>query len=213
MIKDGPAKGWVEGATIVIAVIIIVSVTAGNNYLKEKQFEKLNKKIDDREIEVEFLFIQVIRNGQILRQSVYQLLVGDIVYLNIGDLLPVDGILVEGSEIYIDESSVTGESDLIPKNIFEKSSGKQTPFLISGSKVMDGRGKYLVAAVGMNTQYGKLKLRLQEESPLTPLQIKLDSVTQQIGKVGMIVAALTMLVLILHLAYNMAFKNVTILLI
>ena len=45
MIKDGPAKGWIEGATIVIAVVIIVSVTAGNNYLKEKQFEKLNKKI------------------------------------------------------------------------------------------------------------------------------------------------------------------------
>ena len=121
--------------------------------------------------------------------------------------MPVDGILVEGSEIFIDESSVTGESDLISKNIEEKCDRKQTPFLISGSKVMDGGGKYMVATVGVNTQYGKLKLQLQEESPLTPLQIKLDSVTQQIGKVGMIVAALTMTVLLIHLAYNMAFNK------
>ena len=48
MIKDGPKIGWVDGSTIVIAVVIIVAVTAGNNYMKEKQFEKLNKKIDDR---------------------------------------------------------------------------------------------------------------------------------------------------------------------
>lgn len=54
MIKDGPATGWIEGSTIVIAVIIIVAVTAGNNYMKEKQFEKLNKKIDDKEVEVSF---------------------------------------------------------------------------------------------------------------------------------------------------------------
>lgn len=119
----------------------------------------------------------------------------------------MDGILVEGNEIYIDESSVTGESDLISKNVYEKCGHKQTSFLISGSKVMDGRGKYLVATVGVNTQYGKLKLRLQEESPLTPLQIKLDSVTQQIGKVGMIVAALTTLVLLAHLGYKMAFHK------
>lgn len=142
--------------------------------------------------------------------SIYELLVGDIVYLNIGDLLPVDGLLVEGSEIYIDESSVTGESDLINKAIFEQSGRKQTPFLISGSKVMDGSGKYMVATVGVNTQYGKLKLRLQEDSPLTPLQIKLDSVTQQIGKVGMVVAALTMTVLLIHLAYKMIFHKVRI---
>lgn len=54
MIKDGPATGWIEGSTIVIAVVIIVAVTAGNNYMKEKQFEKLNKKIDDKEVEVAF---------------------------------------------------------------------------------------------------------------------------------------------------------------
>lgn len=102
----------------------------------------------------------------------------------------------------IDESSVTGESDLITKSVFEKATGKQTPFLMSGSKVMDGQGKYLVAAVGTNSQYGKLKLRLQEEDSPTPLQIKLDAVTEQIGKVGIAVAVAVILVLLAHLGYK-----------
>ena len=79
-----------EGFTIIVAVCIIVAVTAGNNYLKEKQFEKLYRKSEERSVEV-------IRNGRHSPLSIYRLQVGDIVTVQIGDILPVDGILVQGS--------------------------------------------------------------------------------------------------------------------
>jgi len=77
-------------------------------------------------------------------------------------VLNIDGILIEGSEIYMDESSVTGESDLIRKQTARKvlSEAKGSCFLISGSKVMDGSGKMLICTVGINTQIGQLKLKL-----------------------------------------------------
>mmetsp|Transcript_77159 Transcript_77159/g.116068 ORF Transcript_77159/g.116068 Transcript_77159/m.116068 type:complete len:81 (-) Transcript_77159:2284-2526(-) len=80
-------------------------------------------------------------------------MVGDLNMINIGDMLPVDGILVQSSEILMDESSITGESDLIKKNVPKDYSkgNKSTPFMISGSKCMDGSGIMLVAAVGVNT--------------------------------------------------------------
>jgi magnesium-transporting ATPase (P-type) len=75
-------------------------------------------------------------------------------------VLPVDGILVDGSEINMDESSVTGESDLIHKIPAFSESGLTKAFLISGSKVMDGSGKMIICAVGKDTHLGKLKEQL-----------------------------------------------------
>ena len=92
-------------------------------------------------------------------------------HVQIGDMLPVDGILVQSSDILMDESSITGESDLIKKSVavdFNKSSSS-TPFMVSGSKCMDGSGIMMVAAVGIHTQNGKLKAKLQEDTPQTPL--------------------------------------------
>jgi len=100
-----------------------------------------------------------------------QLLVGDILHIQIGDVMPVDGILMEGSEIQMDESSVTGESDHINKIPALHGEVQSTSsFMISGSKVMDGSGLMLICAVGPNTQLGKLREKLQDERPPTPLQ-------------------------------------------
>lgn len=79
-----------------------------------------------------------------------------------GDIIPVDGLLVEGNNIKMDESSVTGEYDLIVKKDFRKLNEnssvrgiKETPFIISGSKVIEGIGKMVVCAVGIDTQISK----------------------------------------------------------
>lgn len=69
--KDGIASGWVEGVTIYLAVVIIVAVTAGNDYVKQKQFQKLMSVSEDNSI-------PVIRNGIMENTSIYDLLVGDI---------------------------------------------------------------------------------------------------------------------------------------
>jgi len=142
----------------------------------------------------------VLRNGKIEDLNIYHLLVGDIMQVNVGEQFPVDGILLKGFNLLVDESSITGESDLIKKNPFDAHHDeKVAPFLVSGSKVMEGTGHMLVCTVGVNTQLGKSKLKLQEEPEITPLQLKLESVVDQISDVGKWCAYLTFGGMTVHL--------------
>ena len=101
----------------------------------------------------------------------------------------------------IDESSITGESDLIHKApIKDKTSNeKATPFLISGSKVMEGTGEMIVCAIGKHSQIGKIKMKFTEDIELTPLQLKLEKVVDQIGTLGAWCAGATVVGMVLHL--------------
>lgn len=106
--KPLPKIQWVDGFAILLAVLIVVLVGALNDYNKEKQFMKLNNKKEDRQI-------IVYRSNEKLYISIYDLLVGDLLYVETGDVLPADCILVSG-ECSSDESSVTGESKTIDKS-------------------------------------------------------------------------------------------------
>lgn len=106
--KAMPKVDWVEGVAIITAVLIVVIVGAANDYQKERQFAKLNAKKEDREV-------VVIRGGEKRMISIYDLLVGDIVCLETGDVVPADLILISG-EVECDESALTGESATIKKN-------------------------------------------------------------------------------------------------
>lgn len=77
-----------------------------------------------------------------------------------------------------------------------------TPFLISSSMVMEGTGTMLVAAVGKNSYYGKLKMKIQQDQEETPLQQKLTILADQVGKVGMFSAAATFAAMFLHYVYD-----------
>jgi Ca2+ transporting ATPase len=101
ILTEGLAEGWLEGASILLAVVIIVTVTSGNNYIKEQQFQKLNAMAQAKNV-------NVYRGGDLLNLSVYELMVGDIVEIETGEILSVDGILIDGNNISIDESSLTG---------------------------------------------------------------------------------------------------------
>jgi P-type Ca2+ transporter type 2C len=95
--------------------------------------------------------------------SVYDLLVGDLLLLEAGDIIPVDAILVEGHDLKCDESSATGESDTlkkVPADIaLQRPDGtKSDPFILSGTKVLEGVGKAVVTAVGTNSCYGRMML-------------------------------------------------------
>lgn len=98
---EGLAEGWLEGASILIAVVLIISVTSGNNYIKEQQFQKLNALASAKNV-------NCYRGGDLVNMSVYDLLVGDIVEVETGEILSVDGILIESSNLTCDESSLTG---------------------------------------------------------------------------------------------------------
>ncbi|KRY32597.1 Plasma membrane calcium-transporting ATPase 3, partial [Trichinella spiralis] len=133
---------WIEGLAILVLVVVVVLVTAGNDYTKERQFRGLQQKIEH-----EHKF-SVIRNGEQTQIFVTDLVVGDICMVKYGDLIPTDGIIIQSNDLKVDESSLTGESDFIKKSV------DTDPFLLSGTHVMEGSGKVVVTAVGLNSQTG-----------------------------------------------------------
>lgn len=140
--EDEAKHGWIEGLAILISVIVVVIVTAFNDYTKERQFRGLQNRIEG-----EHKF-SVIRQAEVKQISVGDIVVGDICQIKYGDLLPADGILIQSNDLKVDESSLTGESDHVKKG------ESFDPMVLSGTHVMEGSGKMLVTAVGVNSQAG-----------------------------------------------------------
>jgi len=142
--SDEPNLEWIEGVAILVAVLVVVFVTAFNDWRKERQFRGLQDKIEkDHEA-------QVIRDNHVQQIPVAELVVGDLCFIKYGDLLPADGLVVQSSDLKIDESSITGETDLVKK------SKKEDVGLLSGTHVMEGSGRMLVVGVGLNSQVGSI---------------------------------------------------------
>ncbi|KAM3844693.1 plasma membrane calcium-transporting ATPase 2 isoform 5-T5 [Vipera latastei] len=140
---EGEAEaGWIEGAAILLSVICVVLVTAFNDWSKEKQFRGLQSRIEQEQK------FTVVRGGQVIQILVAELVVGDIAQVKYGDLLPADGVFIQGNDLKIDESSLTGESDQVRKSV------DKDPMLLSGTHVMEGSGRMVVTAVGVNSQTG-----------------------------------------------------------
>nr|XP_060619159.1 plasma membrane calcium-transporting ATPase 3 isoform X6 [Anolis sagrei ordinatus] len=223
--------GWIEGAAILLSVICVVLVTAFNDWSKEKQFRGLQSRIEQEQK------FTVIRNGQQVQIPVAELVVGDIAQIKYGDLLPADGVLIQGNDLKIDESSLTGESDHVRKSV------EKDPMLLSGTHVMEGSGRMVISAVGVNSQTGIIftllgaggeeeekkdkKAKKQdgavamEMQPLksaeggemeerekkkasvpkkekSVLQGKLTKLAVQIGKAGLVMSAITVIILVLY---------------
>lgn len=200
--KPGEAQSldWVEGLAIQIAVVIVVLVTGLNDYRREKQFVALNAKKDDRQV-------KAIRSGKSVLISVHDVMVGDVLHLESGDSVPADGVLIDGHGIRCDESSATGESDAMKKTggqevwtriRNETATSKLDPFIISGSKVLEGVGTYLVTSVGVNSSFGKIMTSLQTENEDTPLQVKLARMANWIGALGSVAAGLLFFILLIR---------------
>uniref|UniRef100_A0A8C2GL21 Calcium-transporting ATPase n=1 Tax=Cyprinus carpio TaxID=7962 RepID=A0A8C2GL21_CYPCA len=231
---EGEAEaGWIEGAAILLSVICVVLVTAFNDWSKEKQFRGLQSRI---ELEQRFA---VVRNGNVIQIPVAEMVVGDMAQVKYGDLLPADGVLIQGNDLKIDESALTGESDHVRKSV------DKDPMLLSGTHVMEGSGRMLVTAVGVNSQSGIIFTLLgagegeeekkekkgrskkqdgavaMEMQPLksaeggeveerekkksnvpkkekSVLQGKLTKLAVQIGKAGLVMSAITVIILVLY---------------
>ncbi|KAI4125997.1 MAG: hypothetical protein LQ338_003979 [Usnochroma carphineum] len=195
---QGQSLDWVEGLAIMVAIVIVVLVTGLNDYRREKQFSALNAKKDDRQV-------KAIRSGKSVMISVFDVMVGDILHLESGDSIPADGILVGGHGVRCDESSATGESDAMKKTsgaevwqrmIEGTATSKLDPFIISGSKVLEGVGTYLVTSVGVNSSFGKIMMGIQTENEETPLQVKLAKMANWIGVLGTSAAGLLFFILL-----------------
>ncbi|XXG76742.1 hypothetical protein AAC387_Pa08g1034 [Persea americana] len=184
--EHGLKDGWYDGGSISIAIFLVVAVSAGSNFRQEQEFEKLSKKSDDIKVEI-------VRTGRRQEISIFDIVVGDVVYLKTGDQIPADGLFLNGHSLLVDESSMTGESDYI------SISSNENPFLVSGTKVVDGNGHMLVTSVGMNTLWGKMMSSINRNSDeKTPLQARLYKLTSCIGKIGLAIAFLVLLVLVVR---------------
>ncbi|KAL2150881.1 hypothetical protein VTH82DRAFT_7444 [Thermothelomyces myriococcoides] len=188
---------WIEGLAIIVAIAIVVLVGSLNDYQKERQFARLNKKKQDR-------LVKAVRSGKTVEISVFDILAGDVLLLEPGDMVPVDGILIEGFDVRCDESQATGESDIIRKKSADEvyaaiengeNLKRMDPFIQSGSRVMQGAGKFLVTSTGVHSSYGKTMMSLNEDPEVTPLQSKLNVIAEHIAKLGGAVALLLFLVL------------------
>ncbi|KAI5649271.1 hypothetical protein M9H77_35276 [Catharanthus roseus] len=163
--KHGPKEGWYDGGSIFVAVFLVISVSAISNFRQSRQFDKLSKVSNNIQIEV-------VRNGRRQKISIFEIVVGEIVCLKIGDL---------------------SESDHVEIN------HRQNPFLISGTKVADGYGQMFVTSVGMNTTWGEMMSSVNRDNiEKTPLQERLNKLTTAIGKVGLAVAFLVLVVLLVR---------------
>ncbi|KAI7811992.1 putative plasma membrane calcium-transporting ATPase 1-like, partial [Triplophysa rosa] len=140
---EGEAEaGWIEGAAILLSVVCVVLVTAFNDWSKEKQFRGLQSRIEQEQK------FYVVRAGQVIQIPVAEIVVGDIALVKYGDLLPADGVVIQSNDLKIDESSLTGECDHVKKTV------DKDPMLLSGTHVMEGSGRMVVTAVGINSQTG-----------------------------------------------------------
>ena len=157
---DDPKEGWHEGAAILLAVVIVLNVGAFNDLAKDKKFRALNETNNNR-------MCKAIRDGKKDKVPADDLLVGDIVFLEAGDRVPADGILIHAENAVFDESAMTGESDKLKKTT-------QRPFIISGSEMTGGSLSMVVVGVGPNSVSGRAMALLTAESPSTPLQLKLE---------------------------------------
>uniref|UniRef100_A0A8C7EZD8 Calcium-transporting ATPase n=1 Tax=Oncorhynchus kisutch TaxID=8019 RepID=A0A8C7EZD8_ONCKI len=223
---EGEAEaGWIEGAAILLSVVCVVLVTAFNDWSKEKQFRGLQSRIEQEQK------FQVVRGAQVIQLPVADIVVGDIAQIKYGDLLPADGVLIQGNDLKIDESSLTGESDHVKKD------ADKDPMLLSGTHVMEGSGRMLVTAVGVNSQTGIIFTLLGAGEPVeeekkkekgikenyaeggemeekekkkaniskkekSVLQGKLTKLAVQIGKAGLVMSAITVIILVLYFAVD-----------
>jgi Ca2+-transporting ATPase len=182
-LADDTGPQWVDGLAIIIVVIIIGLVSSINNYKKDRQFRELNESRKDEKA-------KVLRGGKEREILVDELTVGDVIVLEQGDSIAADGLFIDGFNLTIDESNMTGESDTILKN-------HKNPFLTSGSNIAEGSGRMLAMRVGSNSEWGKTMEELTTEQAQTPLQEKLEKVALLVGKVGVVCAVIVFVVLMI----------------
>eukprot|EP00271_Cylindrocystis_brebissonii_P014798 TRINITY_DN3635_c0_g1_i1.p1 TRINITY_DN3635_c0_g1~~TRINITY_DN3635_c0_g1_i1.p1 ORF type:complete len:1016 (-),score=205.49 TRINITY_DN3635_c0_g1_i1:1288-4335(-) len=193
----GFPEGFSDGAGIFLAVFIIVTVAAASNHKQSLQFHKLNQ-------EKAKVNVQVTRSGRRQNVVIDELVVGDVLHLSIGNQIAADGLLLESFSLALDESSMTGESELVPKN-------SSNPFLLAGCSVMDGMGSMLVTSVGSNTEWGRTMAALSETNEgETPLQVRLTAVATLMGIVGLATGIFILVTLVVRYSIeHVDFTNIT----
>ena len=201
-VSDNPKKDWIDGVSIVVAILVVVLVGSITEYQKETKFHELNK-VQNKETKY-----KIIRNGQPEDAISDDLLVGDLIIINYGEIMAADILLIEGNSIKMDESALTGESDAMKKETYERceeilnenSKKVPSPLILSGTNCIEGSGKGIVIAVGEYSQKGIIRRTVDNarEKSKTPLEDKLDTIAKIIGYFGIGAGIVTFITLFIR---------------
>lgn len=178
--------------TIVIVLIVIINAIIG--FVQEYRAEKAMQALKS----MTTAYAKVLRNGTVHKTSVKEIVPGDVLLLEAGDVVPADARLVEALQLKINESSLTGESVAAEKTtdaIAEEniSVGDKTNMTFKGTFVTYGKGKAVVVETGMKTELGKIATMLEEEETKTPLQKRLTAFTKKLALIVLGVSAVVFL--------------------
>jgi len=191
------------GNSILLIVFIAVLALMGffQEYKAEKSIQELKKITTDTAI--------VIRNGKEIEIDTRQIVPGDIILLNRGDIIPADARLLECLDVELDESTLTGESKPVkknPKEIKKKTPlSHQTNMIFTGTTVVSGRGKAIVVGTGLNTELGKIATYIEMGEQETPLKKQLNILDKQII---LIVAISCTFILIISFLYGQKIRDI-----
>ena len=180
-------EDWLDGAIILLIVVINGVISISQEDKAHKALEELGRMAAPH--------ARVLRDGRPSDLPAEELVPGDVILLEAGDLAPADGRLLECSRLQADESAMTGES--VPA---EKQAGAALPedtplgdrsnMVLSGTLITAGRGRALVCATGMDTQMGHIAgLLTQGEAPATPLQRKMGEISKSLSFLCLCVCA------------------------
>jgi len=185
-----------EGIAILIAVALATGVGFINEYKSGLEYEKL--KLSRLDIPV-----TVTRNGKEDKIRVSEIVVGDVVQLQTGTKIPADSLLIHGESMSVDQSRFNGESVPTGKN-------DNDAILYGGTDVVAGTGTAVITLVGNDSEWGKIaKALASEEQEKTPLEERLDDLTDLISKVGMAAAIAIFTALTVELFVNVFVTQVT----
>ena len=176
---------WFEPVGILIAILIANGVASISENKQENKASALKEEEESKER------AKVIRDGQLVEIHVSEVVVGDTVFLQAGDKIPADGIVIDG-ELKVDQAALNGETEEADKIACPQNAQYNIKDLLNkyyayrGTVVCGGEGYMEIKVVGAKTLFGELALEVQEDTRETPLQVKLGVLAQQISKFGYI---------------------------
>ncbi|MEE1345478.1 MAG: calcium-translocating P-type ATPase, PMCA-type [Segatella copri] len=185
-------KNFME--TIGIFVAVFLATTVGFYFERDaaKKFNLLTALSEEQPVKVR-------RNGKVMEIPRHDVVVGDVVLVEVGDEVPADGELIVCNDLQINESALTGEP--VAEKSLEGGGDGAYPrnVILRSTMVMNGRGEFVVTAVGDATEIGKVAKKSTEQTSVeTPLHMQLDKLAKMISKVGSVVSVTAFFIFLIH---------------
>ena len=179
---------WFEPAGVLLAILIANGVSSVSECSQERKASALKSEEEAKEV------TKLLRDGSLMECHVSEAVVGDLVFLQAGDKIPADGVVVDGS-LKVDQAALNGETEEASKTpwtegmTFDENDLLNPCYIYRGTVVCSGEAYMEIRVTGDRTLFGKLALEVQEETRKTPLQVKLTKLAKQISVFGYIGAS------------------------